>query len=96
MEINLYDILSLDSIYHLLSYNERINIRLVLQGKEDMLCAKAQDLGKWIIKNRWIAPEMKYGQDRLLRFYHEPTEECHLVEDYPKLNPKITEKLNAI
>lgn len=90
MEINLYDILSLNSIYQLLSYDERINIRLVLIGKEENLCTKAQKLGRWIIKNHWIAPEMKYGQDRLLRFYHVKTEEWHLVEDYPKLNPKIT------
>lgn len=90
MEINLYDILSLDSIYHLLSYDERINIRLVLQGKEENLCTKAQELGRWIVENTWIAPEMKYHPDRLLRFYHEKSEEWHLVEDYPKQNPKIT------
>lgn len=96
MEINLYDILSLDSIYHLLSYDERINVRLVLQYKEDQLCAKAQDLGKWIIENAWIVPEMKYNCNRELTFYHEKSEEWQLVEDYPVLNQKITEKLNAI
>lgn len=64
----LFKILVLDSIYHFLDWTERVRIHLYMSDKMKSTTPKILSACEWIEKNEWKAPNIKYGQDRLLYF----------------------------
>lgn len=61
-------ILQLDSIFHFLSWDDRIRIHLYMLERFQSTTPHILAVYEWITKNEWSAPEMRYGQDRLLYF----------------------------
>ena len=60
------DILALDSIYGVLRWEDRIDIRLYLQGKADIeiFNNKVWKVLDWIFKNNWERPSVAFVKDR--------------------------------
>lgn len=67
----LIKILQLDSIIRCLDWEDRIRIHLYISGRARMTSPKILAAGEWIEKWQWIAPDMRYGQDRLV-YYSSP------------------------
>lgn len=88
----LQNILKLDSLIGFLSWYDRAMIH-----KGDSIVSKRIfEAYAWICREGWEPPEMKYGQDRLLYFFH-PEYDCWFVdEDYLKLYPKYKEELTKL
>ena len=70
----LLKVLQLDSIINILKWEERMMIHFQIQDRTDSTTENIEKLSQWIKLNKWIPPEMKYGQDRLLYFENEPGE----------------------
>jgi len=92
MDINiLFKILQLDSIFGVLSWDERIRIHLILKGEEMQPNTNISLLYEWVVKWEWLPPVMRYGQDRLLYYEDQPgqlrpIEELKQIQmDLPKL-----------
>lgn len=68
----LFKILQLDSIFGVLSWDERIRIHLILKGEEIEPSANISILYEWVVKWEWLPPVMRYGQDRLLYYENQP------------------------
>lgn len=85
-QITLRQALAFDSIYHSLSWEERIRIHLYINRHKVELTPNILTLLELITSTDWEAPEMKYGQDRLLYCYDEDTERWMQVEKYAKEN----------
>ena len=61
-------VLRLDSIAHLLTWQERVRVHLYMSGRAKTTTPNIIAMYEWIILTHWIAPEMRYGQDRLLYY----------------------------
>lgn len=61
-------ILQLDSILHFLTWKDRIRIHLYMLERFQSTTPHILAAYSWVVKNNWEAPEMRYGQDRLLYF----------------------------
>lgn len=96
MEINLYDVLRLDSIYHFLSWKERINAHLVIQEKETELHPILKKIGAWLAFNAYKMPQMKFDENKLLRYYDDDKETWLLIEQFPKNNETLTRQLKQL
>ena len=84
------DVLALDSIYNLLSFNERIDTHLYIRNKTEKLNPKSEKIFNWIKQNYWSPPETKYDRNKTLKFYNEKTESFENLEKYQTTYPKIT------
>ncbi len=85
-------LLRLDSIYRFLTWEDRIRIHLLMQYKiKAHTYSIAKGLG-FLEKTEWEAPEILYDQSRLL-YYEDEKGNIRAVEEYPKLNPTLTEQL---
>lgn len=94
---NIYlEMLALDSIYNILSWYDRTSIHRILKGEIVNLEEKPMMLNEYIRMTGWTSPYMKYGQDRLLYFYHENTESDYPIEEYKKMYSHITNDLKYI
>lgn len=76
----LLKVLQLDSITHCLDWEDRIRTHLYLNGRARVTSPKILAAVQWIEKWHWIAPEMRYGQDRLL-YYENASGEWRPVEE---------------
>lgn len=65
-EIALYKILALDSIYHVLRWEDRIDIRYYLQGRFDAedFSEKVRRAADWV--QNWTPPRVAYQKDKVL------------------------------
>lgn len=81
---NLFKVLQLDSLTNMLDWKERIMIHLYMNSREQITTPKIISVYEWISENRWMPPQMKYGQDFLLYFYDEDSEKWEPVEDFIK------------
>lgn len=79
----LKNILILDSIYQLIDWKDRVRIHFLLQEKAIETSPNIEILYNWMVKTKWIAPSLKYGQDRLQYFENYP-DEWILIEEYKK------------
>lgn len=70
----LLKILQLDSIAHLLTWEERIKVHLYRNGRAKMTTPKILAVAEWIERYAWLPPEMRYGQDRLVYYENQPGE----------------------
>lgn len=64
----LLDVLKLESVAHLLSWEERIMIHLMIGGRASQTTERIEKMRQWIICHQFEVPLMRYGQDRLLYF----------------------------
>lgn len=90
------EVLALDSIYRILSADERILLHQS-QTRSDELTDKIRKLMQWIESSGWKTPYMKYPEfhnDAL--YYEDENGELQPVENYPKAHPKITEQLKNL
>jgi len=84
-------VLQLDSLINFLSWQDRTQIHHSKDG--DNHSQKVLAAFIWIASKNWEPPQMKYGQDRLLYFFH-PEYDCWFVdEDYLKLYPQYKNDL---
>ena len=88
------DVLALDSIYNLLSFNERIDTHLYIRNKTEKLNPKSEKIFNWIKQNYWSPPETKYDRNKTLKFYNEKTESFENLEKYQTTYPKITKAVH--
>ena len=88
------DVLALDSIYNLLSFNERIDTHLYIRNKTEKLNPKSEKIFNWIKQNYWSPPETKYDRNKTLKFYNEKTESFENSQKYQTTYPKITKAIN--
>lgn len=95
-DIRLLTLLSLDSIYRVLEWEERVRIHLYLKGKIKALTPNIEGWEFWLEKSQWEAPEVIYKQDRLLYYYHEDSEEWRLIERYLTDNETLTKEINQL
>lgn len=95
-DIRLLTLLSLDSIYRVLEWEERVRIHLYLKGKFQTLTPNIEGWEFWLEKSQWEAPEVIYKQDRLLYYYHEDSEEWRLIERYLTDNEVLTKEINQL
>lgn len=95
-DIRLLTLLSLDSIYRVLEWEERVRIHLYLKGKIKALTPNIEGWEFWLEKSRWEAPEVLYKQDRLLYYYHEDSEEWRPIEQYLIDNETLTKEINQL
>lgn len=93
---DLLTVLQLDSLYRLLSWGDRIAIRLCMLGKSEEIPHKATVILRWITTHRWEAPQMRYGQDRLQYYYSDAEEKYKPIEDYATEHNAVTEKINVL
>ncbi|TXG86156.1 MAG: hypothetical protein E6R13_00975 [Spirochaetes bacterium] len=89
-KLEYFDVLALDSIYNLLSFNERIDTHLYIRNKTEKLNPKSEKIFNWIKQNYWSPPETKYDRNKTLKFYNEKTESFENLEKYQTTYPKIT------
>lgn len=79
----LFKVLQLDSIINALTWHERVRIHLYINDKAKMTTPTILHLYEWIEKNKWVPPELKYGQDRLL--YYWSKNDWQPIEDLAKI-----------
>lgn len=84
----LIKILQLDSIVRCLDWEDRIRIHLYLNGRARVTSPKILAAAEWIEKWQWIAPEMRYGQDRLL-YYENASSEWRPIEELEEIMKTI-------
>ncbi|SDE73387.1 hypothetical protein [Riemerella columbipharyngis] len=95
MRNTLHEVLALDSIYRLLSLDERITIHRRIKGLPDELSLRTEKVIFWVSDNNWRASSIRYGDDRLLYYWDERTG-WNPIEKYQKNNKKITTELKKI
>lgn len=95
---NIYqEILALDTIYNILSWHDRTILHRYNNGETYLtFSTKLELLYDYVSNNNWKTPYMKYGQDRLLYFYDEKSEQDHPIEDYKIIYTAITNDLKLI
>ena len=84
----LFKILQLDSIFGVLSWDERIRIHLILKGEEIQPTENIKILYEWVTKWHWLPPIMRYGQDRLL-YYENQSGELRPIEELKRINIEL-------
>lgn len=96
----LQDVLRLDTVYGLLQYHERINVRGVMLGWDwAALSDNVRAFAEWLRYNAIVGfevPALRVGQDRITYVYDELSGVLYTIEDYRKLNAHIAEMLEAI
>ncbi len=92
----LLTVLQLDSLYRLLSWGDRIAIRLCMLGKSEDIPPKATAILEWITTHRWEAPQMRYGQDRLQYYYSDAEEKYKTIEDYATEHNAVTDSIEKL
>lgn len=86
MDINiLFKILQLDSIFGVLSWDERIRIHLIIKGEEILPTTNITNHYDWVLKWEWFPPVMRYGQDRLLYYENQPGQ-LRPIEELKQIN----------
>lgn len=95
---NLHTLLQLDSLYRFLTWGERMIIHAQMLEKTKRTTDKIEKFLVFVESEKWQAPEMRYGQDRLQYFYNDDLaiEDFQLVEEYRKQNPELTSKIIKI
>ncbi|MRM97306.1 hypothetical protein [Riemerella anatipestifer] len=89
-------ILSLDSIFRLLTWQERLLLHHGISKRKEMkFTPKLQVISDWIAHARWEAPVMKYGQDRLLYFENEKGN-WQLIDAYIIQHSYIPDQINDL
>lgn len=88
-----YKLLVLDTIYHVLTLKERIQIHLIRLGKNHEMSFKSSEYLKLIVG--WQEPELSYGTDREQYYINEKERRKHISE-YPKENKELTAKVNEL
>ncbi|MDY3525905.1 hypothetical protein PG310_09440 [Riemerella anatipestifer] len=89
-------ILSLDSIFRLLTWQERLLLHYgISKRKEVKFTPKLQVISDWIAHARWEVPIMKYGQDRLLHFENEKGN-WQLIDAYIIQHSYIPDQINDL
>ncbi|MBE9391930.1 hypothetical protein [Elizabethkingia anophelis] len=86
-------LLQLDSIYRLLTWDERIQVHLLMQNKTKDSNELIHVLLALIEEFSWYAPDMRYDQDRLLYYFEEELERWLPIEQYKNNNPELTKEL---
>ena len=80
-------VLQLDSLIGFLTWQERTDIH----RKNDISSSKIKAAYEWVISEKWNAPPMKYGQDRLL-YYYDPDKDTWMCDEtYLKNYPQYKE-----
>lgn len=95
-ELNLLKVLSLDSIYGLLEWEERIRIHLYIKRKLITLTPKIEELAQWVEDNNWEYPDVTFKQDRIFYYTDQLTLNDRYLSDYPKNYPEITEAIEQL
>ena len=88
------ELLALDSIYKILTANERILLHLAQKDYPETATENIFKYWDWIDITRWKSPFMKYPEfhsDQL--YYEDKNGELQPLDDYPKMHPKITEQI---
>ena len=93
---NLHTLLQLDSLYRFLTWGERMIVHAQMLCKTERTTDKIERFLFFVETEKWEAPEMRYGQDRLLYFLNEDEEYYYLAEEYRKQNPELTRKILKI
>ena len=90
------DLLKLDSFYRILTFKERITLHALILKKPNApkLNARCQAFVGWINDTNWEAPEIRFGQDRLL--YYKSEETNIPIEEYAEKHPETTKQVKAI
>lgn len=86
-------VLQLDSLIGFLDWTDRAEIHLFKEKSNSPRIVVAYE---WILKETWEAPQMKYGQDRLLYYYDPYSEKKILAEYYLKLHPQYKVELTNL
>ncbi|WP_336717155.1 hypothetical protein [Chryseobacterium mucoviscidosis] len=81
--------LALDSIYHVLSWYDRVSLHSYKQG-ENSVTKKATELLKFVKKNEWHPPKMRYAQNNVLEYYEPKQSNWLKIAEYMKNHPKLT------
>lgn len=89
----LHTLLQLDSLYRFLTWGERMIIHAQMLEKTKRTTENIERFLLFVESEKWEAPEMRYGQDRLQYFYNDDSESWHLVEEYRKQKPELTRKI---
>lgn len=91
MEIINYEnsTLALDSIYNVLSWYDRVSLHTYMQGKT-LVTENAAKLLKFVKKNEWYSPKMRYNQNNVLEYYDSKAENWLLASQYSKNYPGLT------
>lgn len=93
---NLHTLLQLDSLYRFLTWGERMIVHAQMLEKTQRTTENIERFLFFVEEEKWQAPEMRYGQDRLLYFLNEDKEYYYLAEEYRKQNPELTRKILKI
>ncbi|MCW0512095.1 hypothetical protein OKE68_05750 [Riemerella anatipestifer] len=89
-------ILSLDSIFRLLTWQERLLLHHGISKRKEMkFTLKLQVISDWIAHAKWEAPIMKYGQDRLLHFENKKGN-WQLIDAYIIQHSYIPDQINDL
>ena len=81
--------LSLDSMYHVLGWYDRVSIHRHLQEKNG-LTVKAEKLLNFVQEYQWHPPRMKYSQNSTLEYYDPKTGYWLPAAEYSKNHPQFT------
>lgn len=93
----LQDVLRLDSVYGLLDYAERINVRgYMLDWYWAALSPGVINLVAFLSENEVVIPALKIGQDRLVYVQNEHSWELLSIDDYRAENEQIANYLKSI
>lgn len=93
---NLHTLLQLDSLYRFLTWGERMIVHAQMLEKTKRTTENIERFLLFVESEKWQAPEMRYGQDRLQYFYNDDVESWHLAEEYRKQKPELTRKILKI
>lgn len=95
-EYHLHTLLQLDSLYRFLTWGERMIIHAQMLEKTTRTTDNIERFLGFVIAEKWKAPMMRFGQDRLQYFYDDEEENWKPAEDYRKTNPELTRKILKI
>lgn len=90
----LYSLLELDSIYGVISWEERMRIHFYIKGKLEDLTPRIEAFARWIETHQWEAPMMEYKSDRILYYFQNKT--WREMEQYAKDFPLTTKTINEL
>ena len=90
----LHTLLQLDSLYRFLTWGERMIIHAQMLEKTKRTTENIERFLFFVESEKWQAPEMRYGQDRLLYYLKEEGfQKWEQAEEYRKQNPELTRKI---
>ncbi|ROI09767.1 hypothetical protein EGI11_03145 [Chryseobacterium sp. H3056] len=88
------EVLALDSIYKILTANERILLHRSQHKNEAEITEKIFKLLKWVEKTGWKSPYMKYPEwHHDVLHYEDENGKLLAVETYPRAHQEITEQI---